>query len=195
MDCDEILSRAAGLRDDADPAVESHVAACADCREALDAAREGLVALAAFEGREAGRAAVPAKSDAVWLEARSRPWFRVLRLAARAAVVLLAATGALALAGVGVVSRSPQAAPGATAADIESAVSSALAKFDVRLAERDRARDAEFRDATEWLDGRRREDVEALVAEMSALRREIVAVRLNQRSLAEPAMPSLPDPR
>lgn len=110
MTCDEFLSRAAeGLHPgdarspaDRDPDAAAHVAECASCRAALDDAREGLSFLGVLAHADAATDLPPADARAAWREATTaRPSAarRVVRTCARAAAVLLAATGAFALAG------------------------------------------------------------------------------------------------
>jgi hypothetical protein len=191
MRCDEVLTRAADLDEACDVEVEHHVAACADCREALDAAREMRDVLATQEDADSLRAAPAVDVDALWASRRTRRPLRVVRRLAQAAVVLLAVTGGLALAGVDLRPR----APSLTRADVDASVDAAVARLGARLDERDRARQAEMHDAAEWLDERRAADVAALVGEMAQLRRELAAVRMVQGSMTAAAMPALPDPR
>jgi hypothetical protein len=188
MSCDEILIRAAELEDPVDPEVEGHLAVCSACRAVVDAARDGRDALSAFERAEEDSPWPPADAAAAWRSARRGPG-RLLRGVARAAVLLLAAGGAFALAGIDLRARPTVSA--ATPADVEAAV----ARLSARIDARDRARAGETREIADWLDVRRREDVDVLVEEIVSLRRELVALRLEQRSFLETAAPALPDPR
>jgi predicted anti-sigma-YlaC factor YlaD len=186
--CDEILIRAADLDGVADPEVARHLAGCSACRDAVDAALSGRAAYVAFEDAEAVEAP-PADASAAWREAH-RPRERVaLRWAARAAVLLLAATGGLALAGVEL--RPVNRPEPATALALEAA----MARISARLDQADAKRETALKDVSVWLDERRREDVEALAAEIVALRRELAAARAFQDSLAGgPEPPKLRDP-
>ena len=186
MDCDEILTRAADLDGRADAEVERHAARCDACADALAAARAGRDAYAAVEAIDAQAEPPPADASAIW-DRRPRP-MRVLRLVARAAVALLAVTGAAAIANAAL--RPPQT-PTLTRADVDDA----LARLQVRLDDRETRRAAEFRDTAVTLDDRRRDDVDVLVGELRDLRREIALLRASVSSAEEPAMPALPDPR
>jgi hypothetical protein len=186
MDCDEILTRAADLDGRAGADVEEHVARCAACAEALDAARAGREAFAQADALDAQRVPPAADAGALWRR-RPRP-LRIPRLLARAAVALLAVTGAAAIAQAAL---RPPEAPHLTRADVDDA----LARLAARLDERDKGRAAEFRETAVTLDDRRRDDVDVLVAQLGALRREVALLRVSVSSVEEPAMPSLPDPR
>jgi hypothetical protein len=186
MDCDEILTRAADLDGRADADVARHLADCAACADALDAALAGRDAFAAVEATDGERPSPAADADALWRR-RRRP-LRVVRLVARAAVALLAVTGAAAIANAAL--RPPETPP-LTRADVDDA----LARLAARLDERDTRRAAEFRDTAVTLDDRRRNDVDVLVDQLGALRREVALLRASVSSTGEPAMPALPDPR
>lgn len=186
MDCDEILTRAAELDGRADAEVELHAARCAACADALDAARAGRDAYAAVEAIDAQDEAPAADASAIW-DRRPRP-MRVLRFVARAAVALLAVTGAAAIANAAL---RPPETPHLTRADVDDA----LARLSARLDERETRRAAEFRDTAVTLDDRRRDDVDVLVGQLRDLRREVALLRASVSSAEEPAMPALPDPR
>lgn len=184
MDCDEILTRAADLDGRADANVDAHVAQCHACADTIGAAREGRDAFVRAE--EAAGDTQSVDVDALWTR-RRRP-FRVLRLVARAAVALLAITGAAAIAQAAL---RPPEVPRLTRGDVDDA----LARLQSRLDERESARAAEFRETAVTLDDRRRNDVDVLVAQLGALRREVALLRASVSSTEEPVMPSLPDPR
>jgi hypothetical protein len=186
MDCDEILTRAAELDGRADADVERHTARCAACADALEAARAGRDAYAGVEAIEAQADVPAADAPAIW-DRRPRP-MRVLRFAARAAVALLAVTGAAAIAHAAL---RPPETPHLTRADVDEA----LARLAARLDQRESARDAEFRETAVTLDDRRRDDVDVLVSQLRDLRRELALLRASVSSAEEPAMPALPDPR
>jgi hypothetical protein len=186
MDCDEILTRAADLDGRADADVDAHVARCAACADVLDAARAGRDAFATVEADDAQRPSPAADADAIWR--RRRQPLRAVRFVARAAVALLAVTGAAAIANAAL---RPPEAPQLTRADVDDA----LARLSAKLDERETRRATEFRDTAVTLDDRRRNDVDVLVAQLGALRREVGLLRASVSSTEEPAMPALPDPR
>jgi hypothetical protein len=218
MDCDEILCRAADLTG-GDAAVAAHVASCAACRTALADARDALGTLAEHE-RTAEDALPPADADAAWAAARTpspAAGARLLRLALRAAAVVLVSVGALALVGGRVevsqgrvalvvappwAEQEPPPAPTVPVERVEAALAALRADVAGRLgdlagqtAERDAANAGRLDELLTGLALRNDDDVRALVAELVALRREVAAVRWVQMADAEGAAPPLPDPR
>ncbi len=209
MDCDEALSRVAGRigRGDGaaedDAALREHLAGCAECAATMRAASEAGDALRRLDDAASADPVPPTRAESLVPHVRRRrsPARRILRSAARAAVLLLSVAGAAALAGVELRPRDP--APQITPADVERAArlaaddvvarieSKLVARIDESAAEGAASWQSALRDAEES----RREDTAVIVDAIVALRRDLAASALGAPGDPTAGLPRLPDVR
>jgi hypothetical protein len=205
MDCQETRLALTDDPDEPPAAVRTHLAECGPCRDVADAARDGL-AVARAEAREAQAEDVP-PLDVESLLRRAVPRERrrlpVLRLAARAAAVLLAAVGVLALFGSRVEAAegtvrvsfalpgaaAPASTPDPSTPDEGPAVADVLRALDPDDPESAvrRAMGRGLVPLAEWLDEREARDVERLDEIVALVRgaqhEDLLALRAELRAI------------